>query len=163
MPKRGQKAKITRTTKYKEMLEEVPTLCKSQVYNELYGKLRKDGRIDRFIAIVQYCSQSGLSLEETVKKISEMLPGYLNEEELTVDCFKEMLKMYSDVSIAWGWGTLGDDITQVQLKNRALSIINSSNGTMDDIQKYQEVFGKGTSNKSNEDNRVNFNFNLTQK
>ena len=46
---KGQQAK--RTEHYRQMLESTPQLCKSMVYNELYSKLQKDRRLDRFIAI----------------------------------------------------------------------------------------------------------------
>ena len=53
MPKRGQRGQQAKQTEqYRKMYANTPQLCKSQVYNALYDKLKKDGRLDRFIAVV---------------------------------------------------------------------------------------------------------------
>lgn len=148
--------------KHKEMVLKAPALCKSQVYNEVYGKLRKDRRLDRFIAVVQYCSMSGLNIEETVKLICKSFPGYIDAKDMTVACFEDMIKNYHEISIAWGYGGAGDDITEIMVKNKALKIIENTDN-MDDIVKYQEVFGRKTVANNTEDNKTTVNFNLIKK
>ena len=162
MPKRGQRGQQAKQTEqYRKMYANTPQLCKSQVYNELYDKLRKDKRLDRFIAVVQYCSMQGYNKEQTVDKLVSSFPGYITDKELTVKCFEEMLKVHNDISAAWGWGDIGDDITQVQLKNKALSLIEN-NGTLEDIKMYNEIFVKTDEISGNENNGTVFNFNMTK-
>lgn len=147
--------------KHKEMVLNAPALCKSQVYNEVYLKLRKDRRLDRFIAVVQHCSMTGLNIEETVKVICKSFPGYIDAKDMTVACFEDMIKYYHEISIAWGYGDVGDDITNIMIKNKALKIIENTD-SMDDIVKYHEVFGMKTV-VNNEDNKTTVNFNLIKK
>lgn len=162
MPKRGQTGiKDPKTQQYRDMLENTDVLCTSMVYNALYDKLRKDKRLDRFIAVVQYCSMQGYNKEQTVEKLVSSFPGYITDKELTVKCFDEMLKVHNDISVAWGWGDLGDDITQVQLKNKALSLIES-NGTLEDIKMYNEIFVKTDEISGNANNGTVFSFNMTK-
>lgn len=166
MPKRKPKKPIDPyenivAKKHKEMVLNAPALCKSQVYNEVYLKLRKDRRLDRFIAVVQHCSMSGLNIEETVKLICKSFPGYIDAKDMTVACFEDMIKHYHEISIAWGYGDVGDDITNIMIKNKALKIIENTD-SMDDIVKYHEVFGMKTV-VNNEDNKTTVNFNLIRK
>ena len=78
MPKRGQTGiKDPKTQQYRQMLENTDVLCTSMVYNELYDKLRKDRRLDRFIAVVQYCSIQGYNKKQTV----EETPAPVTEKE----------------------------------------------------------------------------------
>ena len=70
-----------------------------------------------------------------------------------------MLKVHHDISVAWGWGDLGDDITQVQLKNKALSLIES-NGTLEDIKMYNEIFVKTDEVSGATAGGTVFNFNM---
>lgn len=162
VPKRGQTGiKDPKTQQYRDMLENTNVLCTSMVYNELYDKLRKDKRLDRFIAVVQYCSIQGYNKKQTVEKLVSSFPGYITDKELTVKCFEEMLKVHNDISVAWGWGDLGDDITQVQLKNKALSLIEN-NGTLEDIKMYNEIFVKTDGAASATDGGTVFNFNMTK-
>lgn len=162
MPRKGQTGiKDPKTQQYRDMLEKTDVLCTSMVYNELYDKLRKDRRLDRFIAVVQYCSIHGYNKKQTVEKLVSSFPGYITDKELTVKCFDEILKVHHDVSVAWGWGDLGDDITQVQLKNKALSLIEN-NGTLEDIKMYNEIFVKTDGAASTTDGGTVFNFNMTK-
>lgn len=156
---KGQQAK--RTEHYRQMLESTPQLCKSMVYNELYSKLQKDRRLDRFIAIVQHCSVCGYDISKTVETLCKSFPYYIDEKDLTVECFEEMLKSYNDISVAWGYGVLGDEISMIQVKNKALKIIEKTD-SMEDIQIYQSLFGKNEVSSS-EDKKTTVNFNLFKK
>jgi len=167
MPKRGEKGYKNPTVelrkqKHKEMLLDAPALCKSQVYNALYDKLRKDRRLDRFIAVVQYCSMSGLNIEDSIQVICKSFPGYIDSKDLTVECFEDMIKNYHDVSIAWGYGDLGDEISQIIVKNKAFKIVEKSN-SLSDIAMYQELFAKKNETVNSDDKKTTVNFNLFKK
>jgi hypothetical protein len=162
MPKRGQRGQQAKQTEqYRKMYANAPQLCKSQVYNALYDKLKKDGRLDRFIAVVQYCSMSGLDIKDSVQVLVKSFPSYIDEKDLTVDCLNDMIKNYSDISVAWGYGSLGDEISQIIVKNKALKIVENTDN-MEDIRAYQEMFGK-KDEISSTDNKTTVNFNLFKK
>lgn len=162
MPKRGQRGQQAKQTEqYRKMYANTPQLCKSQVYNALYNKLKKDGRLDRFIAVVQYCSMSGLDIKDSVQVLVKSFPSYINEKDLTVDCLKDMIKNYNDISVAWGYGSLGDEISQIIVKNKALRIVEKTDN-MEDIRAYQELFGNKNEINST-DNKTTVNFNLFKK
>lgn len=162
MPKRGQRGQQAKQTEqYRKMYANTTQLCKSQVYNALYDKLKKDGRLDRFIAVVQYCSMSGLDIKDSVQVLVKSFPSYIDEKDLTVDCLTDMIKNYSDISIAWGYGSLGDEISQIIVKNKALKIVENTD-SMEDIRAYQEMFGK-KNEISSTDNKTTVNFNLFKK
>lgn len=162
MPKRGQRGQQAKQTEqYRKMYANTPQLCKSQVYNSLYNKLKKDGRLDRFIAVVQYCSMSGLDIKDSVQVLVKSFPSYIDEKDLTVDCLKDMIKNYNDISVAWGYGSLGDEISQIIVKNKALKIVEKTDN-MEDIRAYQELFGNKNDINST-DNKTTVNFNLFKK
>lgn len=162
MPKRGQRGQQAKQTEqYRKMYANTPQLCKSQVYNALYNKLKKDGRLDRFIAVVQYCSMSGLDIKDSVQVLVKSFPSYIDEKDLTVDCLKDMIKNYNDISVAWGYGSLGDEISQIIVKNKALKIVEKTDN-MEDIRAYQELFGNKNDINST-DNKTTVNFNLFKK
>lgn len=153
---RGNRSK--RTAAYRQMLDKTETLCKSQVFNELYKKLKDEGRLSRFLATVQYCSMSGLSINDVVDTIIRAFPGYINEKEFTVDCFNDMLRNYSDVACAWGYGPIGDEISNIVIKNKALSLIEKTD-RMEDIEIYNSIFNGTSTSEGESDNKgtvVNF-------
>lgn len=162
MPIKGSKGnKSKKTATYRQMLDNTETLCKSQVFNELYAKLKSEGRLSRFIATVQYCSMSGLNINDAVDVVIKAFPGYISEKEFTVDCFNDMLQNYSDVAVAWGYGTLGDEISNIIIKNKALKLIERTD-KMEDIEIYNRVFNSvGSSDKEgNSSSGTVINFNL---
>ena len=162
MPKRGQRGQQAKQTEqYRIMYENTPQLCKSQVYNALYDKLKRDKRLDRFIAVVQHCSMSGVDIKGARDVLVKAFPGYIDDKDLTVECLEDMIKNYSDISVAWGYGSLGDEISQIIIKNRALKIAESTND-MNDIVMYQEMFGN-KNEISSDNNKTNVNINLFKK
>ena len=159
MPKRGQRGqRAKQTEQYRKMYENTPQLCKSQVYNALYDRLNRDGRLDRFIAVVQYCSMSGLDINDSIEVICKSFPSYISEKDLTVEVFRDMITSYHNIAVAWGYGTLGDEISQIIVKNKALQLVEKTDN-MDDIVKYQSVFGK-KEESAVEDNKTTVQFNL---
>lgn len=162
MPKRGQKGQQAKQTEqYRKMYANTPQLCKSQVYNALYDKLKRDGRLDRFIAVVQHCSMSGVDIKGARDVLVKAFPGYIDEKDLTIDCLNDMIKNYSDISIAWGYGSLGDEISQIIVKNKALRLVEQTDN-MQDIVMYQELFDN-KNEISSEDKKTTVNFNLFKK
>ena len=162
MPKRGQRGQQAKQTEhYRKMYENTPQLCKSQVYNALYDKLKRDKRLDRFIAVVQHCSMSGVDIKGARDVLVKAFPGYITDKDLTVDCLEDMIKNYPDISVAWGYGSLGDDIAQIIVKNKALQLVEKTD-SMQDIAMYQEMFGN-KNNISSDDNKTTVNFNLFKK
>lgn len=162
MPKRGQRGQQAKQTEqYRKMYANTPQLCKSQVYNALYDKLKKDGRLDRFIAVVQHCSMSGVDIKGARDVLVKAFPGYIDEKDLTIDCLNDMIKNYSDISIAWGYGSLGDEISQIIVKNKALRLVEKTDN-MQDIVMYQELFGN-KNEISSTDSKTTVNFNLFKK
>lgn len=162
MPTKGSKGnRSKKTAAYRQMLDNTETLCKSQVFNELYEKLKSEGRLSRFIATVQYCSMSGLNINDAVDVIIKAFPGYISEKEFTVDCFNDMLQNYSDIAVAWGYGTLGDEISNIIIKNKALRLIEKTD-KMEDIEIYSRVFNSMSNTEKGESssNGTVINFNL---
>lgn len=146
--------------KYKQMLQSQPDLCKSQVYNEVYNKLIKDKRIDRFVALVQYCSTCGYDMKKTVEFISSSLPYYIDKKQFDVKCFEDMIKNHSEIAIAWGYGTMGDEISNIIVKNKALQLVKKTD-KMEDIQIYNSMYGNNDNNV--QDNSTVINFNIKKK
>ena len=162
MPKRGQRGlQAKQTEQYRKMYENTPQLCKSQVYNALYDKLKRDGRLDRFIAVVQHCSMSGVDIKGARDVLVKAFPGYIDNKDLTIECLEDMIKNYPDISVAWGYGSLGDEIAQIIVKNKALQLVEKTD-SMQDIAMYQEMFGR-QNDISSTDNKTTVNFNLFKK
>lgn len=167
MPKRTNKGnRDKKTAPYRHMLDKTEALCKSQVYNELYSRLKKDNRLGRFIAVVQYCSEIGINIDETVDQICQAFPSYIDKKDFTADCFRDMISNYSDISTAWGYGPLGDKISNIIVKNKALSLIEQTD-SMTDIQIYQSIFNSTIPNEQSSVDSNNgktiINFNLGKK
>ena len=104
---------------------------------------------------------SGLDIKDSVQVLVKSFPSYIDEKDLTVDCLNDMIKNYSDISIAWGYGSLGDEISQIIVKNKALKIVENTDN-MEDIRAYQEMFGK-KNEISSTDSKTTVNFNLFKK
>lgn len=162
MPRRGQRGQQAKQTEqYRKMYDNTPQLCKSQVYNALYDKLKRDKRLDRFIAVVQHCSMSGVDIKGARDVLVKAFPGYIDNKDLTIECLEDMIKNYPDISVAWGYGSLGDEIAQIIVKNKALQLVEKTD-SMQDIQMYQEMFGN-KNEISSADNKTTVNFNLFKK
>ena len=162
MPKKGQRGQQAKQTEhYRKMYDNTPQLCKSQVYNALYDKLKRDKRLDRFIAVVQHCSMSGVDIKGARDVLVKAFPGYIDNKDLTIECLEDMIKNYPDISVAWGYGSLGDEIAQIIVKNKALQLVEKTD-SMQDIAMYQEMFGNKNEVSSN-DNKTTVNFNLFKK
>ena len=120
-------------------MKKIPLLVPDKLEDELYTLLYNEGRLDRFKAIIQFCSSKGLSIAETVERLKKALPGYLSNKMFNIEVFVEMLKNHTDIAEAWGYGTDGDEITKILIKNKAIDIALSSN-SLDDIEKFNKMY-----------------------
>lgn len=143
------------TSKYKELLKNNDTIAKSSLYSEVYDKLLKEGRLKRFIATVQYCSIKNYDLDSTVELLKKSFPNFINEFDK--ETFLAMMNYHSDIAVAWGYGVLGDEISNIVIKNKALEIIEKTNN-MEDIELYMNLFNKVDS----VDTKTVVNFNLNR-
>lgn len=155
--KRGNKS--PKTKQYHDMLKNQPNLCKSQVYSEIYKQLENDSRLNRFIAVVQYCSLSGLSKKDSVDLIRRAFPGYLNNKNWNESIFDLMIREKKDIAIAWGYGPLGDEITQIMIKNRATELALKTQD-IKELAIYNEMYKKQEQEATGSNGTVvNFNIN----
>lgn len=140
-------------------------LVKSQSNGSFYDNLYRDGRWDRFVAVVQYCSTKGLTITQTVDAILKFFPGYISKKTFTPDAFVRLLSDFPELSQAWGYGALGDDVVDIQIKNHALKLVMSSDN-IDDVKTFTDIYGTQLQkNKADEsDNKAStgttFNFNI---
>lgn len=121
------------------MLKNV-NLVPSQSGASFYDKLSRDGRWDRFVAVVQSCSMRGLTLDEAVVAVNKFFPGYFRKMAFDVQSFKKLLSDFPELSQAWGYGVLGDDVTDIQVKNHALKLVMSSDN-IDDVKTFTDIYG----------------------
>ena len=145
------------TSKYKELLKNTENLAKSSLYSEIYNKLVEEGKLNRFIATVQYCSIKNYDLDSTVELLIKSFPNFIKEFDKAT--FIKMMEYHSDIATAWGYGVLGDEISNIMIKNKAIEIIENTK-SMEDIEIYSKIFNK-VDNVSN-DNKTVINFNLTE-
>lgn len=160
MPKYGRGKPSKNTAIYRQMTQGI-NLCSSQTNNSIYMKLRAEGRLSRFIASVQFCSKAGLDIDATVDKLLSLFPCYLDPNVFTVDAFKDMLNSHSDVAIAWGFGPDGDAITDILIKNKAVSLIERTN-SIEDIKIYNDMFRVVEPRASEERSGTVVNFNISK-
>lgn len=141
-------------------------LVPSQSGASFYDKLSRDGRWDRFVAVVQSCSMRGLTIDETVVAVNKFFPGYFRKMAFDVQSFKKLLSDFPELSQAWGYGVLGDDVTDIQVKNHALKLVMSSDN-IDDVKTFTDIYGtqlqknKAVEKTDDDDKKTTFNFNLT--
>lgn len=141
-------------------------LVPSQSGASFYDKLSRDGRWDRFVAVVQSCSMRGLTIDETVVAVNKFFPGYFRKMAFDVQSFKKLLYDFPELSQAWGYGILGDDVTDIQVKNHALKLVMSSDN-IDDVKTFTDIYGtqlqknKAVEKTDDDDKKTTFNFNLT--
>lgn len=161
MAKKGiRHSKAHQTAKYRAMYDKTPQLCKSQVYSELYERMRRDGRLARFIAVIQYCSIKGFDMDDTVEIVCSSFPSYIDKVDFTVNTFKDMLSTYNDIAVAWGYGNIGDEISNIIVRNKALRLVEKTEN-IEDVIRYQEVFGS-KSDEVTKDNNTTVNFILNK-
>lgn len=108
----------------------------------------------------------GLTLDETVVAVNKFFPGYFRKMAFDVQSFKKLLSDFPELSQAWGYGVLGDDVTDIQVKNHALKLVMSSDN-IDDVKTFTDIYGtqlqknKADEKTDDDDKKTTFNFNLT--
>ena len=89
------------------------------------------------------------------------LSCYLDPNVFTLCAFKDMLNSHSDVAIAWGFGPDGDAITDILIKNKAVSLIEKTNN-IEDIKIYNDMFHVVEQKPTEEKSGTVVNFNLSR-
>lgn len=125
-------------TNTREMLEN-STLCPSQQYSELYTKLKTERQLDRFIAILQFCSSTGKTLDDTLEYIIDKFGGFLNKKTFNISALCGLINTYGEIGKAWGFGSDGDVINDIMIKNKAVDMIMRSTD-MSDIEIYSKIY-----------------------
>ena len=152
----NRQAKNKKTYDYREMLNK-KNLVSSQTNGDIIDKLKLNSQYNRFLATLQYCSTQGYDLENTLEYLYKAFPYFLNKKEFTCETLKNMIKNYPQISTAWGYGNIGDDVSSIMIKNKALELVMKSS-SIEDIKVYKEIYDKAE--QVTPDNRTIFNFNL---
>lgn len=113
----------------------------SQNVDELYIKLRNEGRLGRFIATVKLCSSKGYSLKETVDILKNTFRGYIENKEFNINTFIKMCQWHSDVAEAWGYGVYGDEVSNIMVKDRALELALNADD-IEVIERYNGMYNR---------------------
>lgn len=144
---------------YKKMLEDANHLVTSQSVSEIYLKIKQEGQLNKFLALVQYCSGQGLDLAQSVDLILSRMSGYINRRKFSAETFAYMINNHHDVADAWYWGDgdITDGVTNIMIKKKALKLVLSDDATMQDIKTYNELYNN---RNSISDNATTINFNL---
>lgn len=144
---------------YKKMLEDANHLVTSQSVSEIYLKIKQEGQLNKFLALVQYCSGQGLDLAQSVDLILSRMSGYINRRKFSAETFAYMINNHHDVADAWFWGDgdVTDGVTNIMIKKKALKLVLSDDATMQDIKTYHELYNN---KNSVSDNTTTISFNL---
>lgn len=136
-----------------EMLNNSHTLCKSNVADSFYSRLKVDKRLDRFIAVLEVCSIQNMTVDETCEMVYKTFPSYIKEGDFDGKVLNLLSERYSDISIALGYGPIGDDISNRMILKRARDIsMGEASGNMRDIKDYISVYKEISSlDKENSD------------
>ena len=143
-----------------QFLDNMKIISSEKIGYDLYEKLLMEGRLPRFRALVKLCSKRGLSIKDTVEEIKKAFPGYITNRTFNIDVFISMCRNHSDIASCWGYGDLGDEVTNQMIKDKATEIALSS----DDIQvikiyneMYNREFSGTASDDEKEDNTTHIN------
>ena len=155
----NRQAKNKETYNYSKMLAK-KNLVSSQTNGDIIDKLKSNSLYNRFLATLQYCSTKGFDLEKTLEYLYEAFPYFIDKKRFTCETLKNMIRDYPQISAAWGYGIIGDDVSSIMIKNKALELVMKSS-SIEDIKVYKEIYD--TSEQVTPDNRTIFNFNLDTK
>ena len=129
------------------------------VTDNLYAKLKREGQLNRFISLIKVCSSKGMNIKETCEAIYATFPGYIIRQDFNDLSFARMCKDYTDISVAWGYGNYGDDISLQMIKDRATELaLNTSK--IEEIKVYHDIYNKVDNTKPIDtiDNKLNFTY-----
>lgn len=148
------------------ILDNMGIACTNAVGNNVYLKLRTEGRLQRFVAVIKVCSTRGNNIKETVDELLRSFPGYIDSKELNEDVFKDMLRNHYEISEAWGFGVMGDEVNKQIIADVALDIALKSND-ITVIKEYNSMYNKENSGiveediTDNKNDGIKVNFNVT--
>lgn len=114
---------------------------KSQYSSTLYNQLKRDKRLDRFIAALEVCGLRGYSLKQTCEYISKLFPGYVRGRGLLPKTLADMIAFYPDLNDAYGF-SMG--VNEMLVHKRALALAEVTDD-IDVIKKYNEMYSQGDS------------------
>ncbi len=86
-----------------EYLTHFNELIDNQYKSKVYEKLKKEGRLNRFIRAIQFCAFKNMSIKATCKYLSKTFPSYFRGEGLSPETFAKMIDRYKDIREAWGY------------------------------------------------------------
>lgn len=112
---------------------------KSQYSSVLYEQLKKDKRLDRFIAALQACGVRNLSLNDTCKYLTKLFPSYCRGKGLNPKTLATMISFYPDLEEAFGFSA---DIGAMMVYNRAKALAETTED-MGDIKLFNEMYDSG--------------------
>lgn len=135
-------------------IDKMPVIITNKASNDLYNKLMIEKRLDRFKALVKVCSSKGINIYETVEALKCSLPGYINNKNLTIEVFVDMIRKHSDIADCWGYGVYGDEINKQMVKDAAFELAIKAD-RMEEIKQYNEMYDKENSGNDKEDNESN--------
>lgn len=112
----------------------------SQYSSTLYKQLKKDKRLDRFIAALQTCALRGMSLSAACKYLTLLFPSYVRGKGLNPKTLADMIAFYPELDDAWGFST---DVVQMSTYNRARALAETAED-IEVIEKFNDMYDNGT-------------------
>lgn len=111
----------------------------SQYKSDLYERLKKEGRLDRFIDVLSLCGQRNMNLSETCRVLTKYFPSYCKQGKtkgLNPKTLSTLIKFYPDIEEAW---TFNKELSMMSSFINASRIAGTTND-MDVVLKFHEAF-----------------------
>ena len=115
----------------------------SQYNSEYYDRLKKEGRLHRFLEIVARCALEGRTMASTVDELNEAFCDYFKKGGLTVDTFKKMVNRYPDIFRAWSTRTGTANVNASLLKDALMNMFIQGKLNYDQIFDLMKYFDQG--------------------
>lgn len=111
----------------------------SQYSSTLYNQLKKDKRLNKFIAALEVCGLRGMSLRQSCEYLSKLFPGYVRGKGLLPKTLAEMIAFYPDLNEAFGFSM---DVNEMLVHKRAMTLAETTDD-IDIIEKYHKMYSDG--------------------
>lgn len=131
------------------------------VYMELYEKLKRDGKLPKFRAMLTIYSEDNIPLNEVTANFKQMYGKYLTDEWCE-QVLRDMIDFYPDLSESWFIGgnmDSNDRVVRRMVKDRADTIATTTS-KMKDIEIWENLYGDKKTINGEVDKRTIVNFNL---
>lgn len=115
----------------------------SQYNSTYYDKLKKEGRLYRFLEIVASCSLRGLTKSSTVDELNKAFYDYFEAGGLTVNTFNKMLARYPDIANAYSSRTNTANANASLLKDGLMQLFMSGKMSYDQMFELMKYFDQG--------------------